>query len=121
MAVFQSYVPKVVLAVGAHADDIDFTAAGSVAAWAKQGAEVHYLVLTDGSKGTYDTNLTPEQLVVTRQQEQRDAAAALGAKEVHFLSYPDAMLEVTMELKKDIVRVIRQVRPDTIIVFDPTM
>ena len=113
--------PKVVLMVGAHADDIDFGASGSVAKWAQEGAEVHYLVITDGSKGSSDPNMTGDQLVAIREQEQRDAAATLGAKEVHFLRYEDAMLEVTIGLKKDIVRVIRQVRPDTVVVMDPTM
>jgi len=115
------FTPKVALMVGAHADDIDFGASGSVAKWAKEGAEVHYLVVTDGSKGSDDPNMTSEKLVQIREHEQRDAAAALGAKEVHFLHYEDAMLEVTLPLKKDIVRVIRQVRPDTVVVMDPTM
>jgi len=120
MAAFTPYTPKVALMVGAHADDIDFGASGSVATWAKAGAEVHYLVITDGSKGSSDPAMTGEQLVHIREQEQRDAAALLGAKEVHFLHYEDGMLEVTLPLKKDIVRVIRQVKPDTVVVMDPT-
>lgn len=121
MAEFQPLEPKIVLAVGAHADDIDFGASGSVAAWAAKGAEVHYLVITDGSKGSADADMTSEKLVAMREQEQRDAAASLGAKEAHFLHYEDAMLEVTMDLKRDLVRVIRQIRPDTVVVMDPTM
>ena len=113
--------PKVALMVGAHADDIDFSASGTVAKWAKEGAEVHYLVITDGSKGSNDPSVTPEALVATREQEQRAAAQLLGARDVHFLHYEDATLEVTMQLKKDIVRVIRQVRPDTVVVMDPTL
>lgn len=114
------FTPKVALMIGAHADDIDFGASGAVAKWAKDGAEVHYLVITDGSKGSSDASMTCEQLIATREQEQRDAAAHLGAKEVHFLHYEDAALEVTQALKKDLVRVIRQVKPDTIVVMDPT-
>jgi len=121
MTEFQPLEPKVVLAVGAHADDIDFGASGSLAVWAGKGAEVHYMVITDGSKGSTDTEMTAEKLVAMREQEQRDAAMTLGAREVHFLHYEDAMLEVTMDLKRDIVRVIRQVRPDTVVVMDPTM
>lgn len=121
MTEFQTYQPRVVLAVGAHADDIDFTAAGSLAKWAQDGAEVHHLVITDGSKGSSDPNMAPEKLVTTREQEQRDAAAVIGAKEVHFLHYEDAMLEVTTALKRDIVRVIRQVRPDTVVAMDPML
>lgn len=121
MTDFQTYEPKVVLAVGAHADDIDFGASGSVAKWAKDGAEVHYLVLTDGCKGSADTTMTSEQLIALREKEQKDAADTLGAKEVHFLHYEDGALEVTQALKKDIVRIIRQVKPDTVVVMDPTM
>ncbi|HWB38687.1 MAG TPA: PIG-L deacetylase family protein [Candidatus Saccharimonadales bacterium] len=120
MADFADYSPKVVLAVGAHADDIDFGASGSVAKWARDGADVHYLVITDGSKGTEDRSITSEELANLRQKEQRAAAKSLGAKEVHFLGYEDGALEVTQALKKDIVRVIRQVRPDTVVVMDPT-
>ncbi|HEX7368091.1 MAG TPA: PIG-L deacetylase family protein [Candidatus Saccharimonadales bacterium] len=112
--------PKIVLAVGAHADDIDFGASGSVAKWAKEGAEVHYLIITDGSKGSADPGVTGEELIAIREREQQEAAATLGAKQVHFLRYEDAALEVTQALKKDIVRVIRQVRPDTVVVMDPT-
>lgn len=121
MAEFSELIPKTVLAVGAHADDIDFGASGTVAKFAAAGAAVHYLVVTDGSKGSADTTMTKQQLVAMRRREQRAAAASLGAKEVHFLDYEDAMLEVTMELKKDIVRLIRKVKPDTVMVMDPTM
>lgn len=121
MAAFEQYVPQIVLAVGAHADDIDFGASGSIARWAREGAEVHYLVVTDGSKGSADPTMSTERLVRLRQQEQRDAADVLGATEVHFLGYEDGMLELTMALKQDIVRIIRQVRPDTVVVMDPTM
>lgn len=121
MADLQQYTPSVVLAVGAHADDIDFGASGALASWAAAGAQIHYLVITDGSKGSADHTMTSENLIALREQEQREAAAIVGATAVHFLRYEDGMLEVTMPLKKDIVRVIRQVRPDTIVVMDPSM
>ena len=121
MSDFIPFIPKVALMVGAHADDIDFGASGTAAKWAKQGTEVHYLVITDGSKGSNDPNVTGKQLVQVREQEQQDAASTLGVKAVHFLHYEDAMLEITLPLKKDIVRVIRQVKPDTVVVMDPTM
>lgn len=115
------FTPQIVLAVGAHADDIDFGAAGTVAAWAKDGARIEYAVVTDGSKGTDDVGTSPDQLIQTRQAEQRTAAQTLGVAEVHFLTYPDGELEVTMALKKDLVRLIRKVRPDTVVTLDPTM
>lgn len=115
------FTPERVLAVGAHADDIDFGASGSVARWAKDGAHVEYLVITDGSKGSADKQMTGDVLIATRETEQRTATEALGGKDVHFLRYEDGALEVTQDLKRDIVRVIREVRPDTVVVMDPTM
>jgi LmbE family N-acetylglucosaminyl deacetylase len=118
---FLDYTPQTVLVIGAHADDIDVTAGGSVALWAKTGAHIEYLILTDGSKGSANKDMTSAQLTATRQTEQKAAADTLGAHDVHFLDYEDGMLEVTMDLKRDIVRVIRQVRPDTVVVMDPTL
>jgi LmbE family N-acetylglucosaminyl deacetylase len=115
------YEPKRILAVGAHPDDIDFGAGASIAKWAKAGAEVYYLVLTDGSKGTSDHDITSEELIKMRRYEQRAAVKALGARDVHFLNYPDGELEVTRELKRDIVRAIREIKPDTVITMDPTV
>lgn len=117
----EPFTPQVVLAIGAHADDIDIAAGGAIAAWIQDGARVEYVVVTDGSKGSDDKQMTSPQLIEKRQAEQRAAAATLGVADVHFLGYEDGALEVTMELKRDIVRVIRQVRPDTVVTLDPTM
>jgi LmbE family N-acetylglucosaminyl deacetylase len=116
----ETFVPKRVLAIGAHADDIDVMAAGTMAAWAEAGARVEYLIITDGSKGTSDRGITSEELRETRRNEQREAAKLLGVKSCHFLSYKDGELEVTIDLKRDIVRLIRKVKPDTVVVMDPT-
>jgi len=116
----EPYQPKRILAIGAHPDDIDFGAAASLALWAKAGAEVYYLIVTDGSKGTADHEISSDELVKMRRYEQRAAAKAIGAKDVHFLKYVDSELEVTRELKRDLVRAIREVKPDTVITMDPT-
>jgi LmbE family N-acetylglucosaminyl deacetylase len=117
----QEFVPKIVLGIAAHPDDLDFAASGTMSKWAEQGAEVYYLIVTDGSKGTNDRSLTSSQLTKIREDEQREAAKVVGAKDVFFLNYPDGMLEVSMNLKKDIVRVIRKIKPDTVITTDPTV
>lgn len=111
----------IVLGIGAHPDDLDFMAAGSLAWLASQGAEVYYLILTDGCKGSEDPTITPQELADRRCEEQRQAAQRAGIKDVIFLSYADGELEVNQQLKKDIVRVIRQVRPDVVFAMDPTM
>jgi len=113
--------PKVVLGIAAHPDDLDFYAGGTMATFAKQGATVYYLVLTDGGKGSADRNATPESVQATRQQEQQKAAKALGVQEVFFCSYPDGALENTLAVKRDVVKTIRQVRPDVVISLDPSV
>ncbi len=113
--------PKVVLAIGAHPDDLEFGASGSVAAWVQAGAEVHYLVCTDGSKGSDDISLSSADLIKLRRDEQRDAAKVLGVKSVTFLDHEDGLTKANADLKRDIVRVIRDKRPDTVVAQDPLM
>ena len=113
--------PKIVLGVGAHPDDIDFMAAGTLAKWAAEGTAVHYLILTDGSSGSDDPTADSQELVRMRKAEQDAAAAAVGAVGSEFLDYTDGQLEITMELKKDIIRVIRRLKPEVVITFDPSM
>lgn len=118
---FEPLHPKVVLGVAAHPDDLDFGAAGTLAAFAAQGAKVYYLILTDGSKGTSDMSLTSPQLVKIRQAEQKAAVAAIGGAGVTFLDYPDGGLEITQALKKDIVREIRKLKPEVVVTMDPSV
>ena len=118
---FNELKPSVVLGIAAHPDDLDFGAGGTMALFANQGAEVHYLILTDGSKGSEDYNASTKDLTALRQAEQRAAVDAIGGKGVTFLHYPDGELEVTMKLKKDIVQVIRTIKPDVVITMDPSM
>jgi LmbE family N-acetylglucosaminyl deacetylase len=113
--------PKVVLGVAAHPDDLDFYAGGAMAAFAKQGAAVYYLVLTDGGKGTGDRSMQPETLRDLRRDEQHKAAKILGVKDVSFRDYPDGALENSLAVKREIVKVIRQVQPDVVVTFDPTV
>lgn len=121
MAVEVPPTPERVLAVGAHPDDIDFMAGGTIAHWAAAGARITYLVLTDGAAGSRDPEMSHERLIALREQEQRAAAAAVGASDVIFLKYPDGRLQHTLELRFKIARIIRETRPDAIITSDPTM
>ena len=115
------FKPKAVLGVAAHPDDLDFGMSGSAAKWAADGAEVYYLILTDGSKGSDDRRLSSAELIKIRRQEQRAAAKILGLKDVFFLDNEDGLLVNGAELKRDIVRVIRQTRPEVVVTMDPTM
>lgn len=113
--------PKIVLGVAAHPDDLDYCVGATMAAFAQQGADVYYLVLTDGGKGSSDRAMTSAKLRDLRREEQRAAARALGVKEVFFCDYPDGELENTLDVKRDVVKIIRQVKPEVIVAPDPTV
>jgi LmbE family N-acetylglucosaminyl deacetylase len=119
--IFSSLQPKVVLGIAAHPDDLEFAAAGSMAKYIAEGATGYYLVLTNANKGTSDRNMQPDQLRDIRRQEQQDAAKILGLADVFFCDYDDGALECSMDLKRDIARVIRRVKPNVVIAMDPTM
>lgn len=111
--------PRRVVAIAAHPDDLDFGCAGTLALWASRGAEVHELLVTSGDKGFEDDRPLEEKQAI-REREQRAAARELGLAEVHFLRFPDGEVENTPTLRHAIVRVLRQVRPDTVLSFDPS-
>jgi LmbE family N-acetylglucosaminyl deacetylase len=110
---------KRVLAVVAHPDDIDFGWAGSVAVMTDAGIDVVYCLVTDGDAGGAETGTPREEMAPLRRDEQRAAAAIVGVHEIHFLGYPDGRVEPTLELRCDISRVIRTVRPDRVMTQSP--
>ncbi len=118
----KSTAPKRVLIVMAHPDDGEFGCGGTLARWAAEGRDIHYCLITDGQAGDQgDKEITSEQLAAKRQVEAQDAANALGVRHpVIFLHYPDSRLEPTLQLRSDIARVIRRVKPDVVICQDPT-
>ena len=107
------------LAITAHPDDVDFGAAGTVAQWADAGVAVTYCVITDGDAGGFDPAVPRDQIAGIRQAEQRAAAKAVGATEVIFLGYPDGRLEVSLGLRQELARVIREVQPQRVICQSP--
>jgi len=111
--------PARALAIGAHPDDIEFGAGGTVAGWAQAGCHVVMAVVTDGSKGSWQPEADPAALVAQRAQEQQAAARALGAAEVMFLGHVDGELEYSMELRAQIASLIRTHQPDVVLSHDP--
>jgi LmbE family N-acetylglucosaminyl deacetylase len=111
---------KTVLGVGAHPDDLDFGASGTIAKWAKQGAICYYLILTNGCKGSNDPAMTEKKLIKIRRREQLDAGKALGLKDIFFLKHNDTELVVNLILKKEIVYYLRKLKPEIVITMDPT-
>lgn len=116
----QNDSPKIALGIAAHADDLDFGCAGTLAKWAQDGSEVHLLIVTNGDKGSSDEKMTSTELAKIRRQEQETAGKIIGTKSITYLGYEDGELELTLQLKKDIVRQIRKIKPDTVITSDPT-
>jgi LmbE family N-acetylglucosaminyl deacetylase len=113
-------VPARALSVGAHPDDAEFGAGGTLAKWARAGCEVSMLIITDGSKGTWDPTIDPADLATARQHEQKAAADALGVTgEIVHLGYPDGELEYSMRLREEICLGIRRLRPDVVLAHDP--
>lgn len=108
-----------VLTVTAHPDDIDFGAAGTVASLVSDGVEVTYCICTDGDAGGFDPAVPRSEIPAIRRAEQVAAAKVVGVTDVRFLGYHDGRLAATQELRRDISRVIRQVRPDLIIMPSP--
>jgi LmbE family N-acetylglucosaminyl deacetylase len=113
-------IPASALAIGAHPDDVEFGCGATLAKWAAAGCVVHILILTDGSKGTWDPDIDPDLLRRTRREEQRDAARRLGATgEVMFLDEIDGELESSLALRREVIRRIRTVRPVVVLGHDP--
>jgi LmbE family N-acetylglucosaminyl deacetylase len=108
-----------ILVVAAHPDDVDFGCAGSTAVWTSQGIEVSYCICTDGDAGGSDESMTRAEMGRLRRREQTAAAAEVGVTDLHFLGHPDGRLYVTHELRRDITRVIRQVRPQRVLCQSP--
>lgn len=117
----ESIIPASALIIVAHPDDAEFSAGGSVAKWTAAGAKVTYCIVTDGAAGSNDPAMTPEKLVALRREEQIKAAKIVGVDDVLFLGYPDGALQATLELRRHLTRLIRQLKPERVICFDPTV
>jgi LmbE family N-acetylglucosaminyl deacetylase len=108
-----------VLVMAAHPDDVDFGSAGTVARWTDAGISVAYCIVTDGDAGGYDESMPRAEIAPMRRKEQTAAAACVGVHDLRFLGYPDGRVEATLALRKDLARVIRQVRPDRLVCPTP--
>jgi len=108
-----------ILVILAHPDDPEFFCGATLARWAHSGHEIHYLLLTCGEKGgSFD--ITPTELCATRNLEQQNAARIIGVSSITFLNHPDGYLVPSLEIRREIVRVIRQQKPDVVVTCDPS-
>lgn len=108
------------LVIFAHPDDAEYMCGGTVALWASEGTAVHYCVVTDGSAGSNEPGVRREEMAIVREREQRAAAEVLGVASLSFLGYRDGELEVTLDTRRDVARVVRRIRPDVIVAPDPS-
>ena len=108
-----------VLVITAHPDDVDFGVAGSVATWTDTGIQVTYCLATSGEAGGSDRSISRAEMAELRQAEQTAAAKVVGVEDLVFLGHPDGRLQPTLELRRDVSRVIRQVRPQRVITQSP--
>jgi LmbE family N-acetylglucosaminyl deacetylase len=110
-----------VLCVHAHPDDVDFWAAGTVASWVAAGAQVTYLLVTAGDAGGFDPTVPRGRIAQIRRAEQMAAGSAIGVRDIRFLTgYADGEVEASAGLTRDIVRQIRQTRPQRILTHSPS-
>lgn len=116
----QQYIPERAMFIYAHPDDIEFGVAGTAVKWAKGGCDITYVVLTDGNVGTHDRAISREQLAQIRRQEQTSAAEVAGVKRCLYLGYDDGELVPSLALRKQLVRLIRQYKPNVVVCGDPT-
>jgi len=116
--------PKRVMSIHAHPDDQEFTVAGTLAKWARAGSEIISVCITRGDAGSNDQTpreMTQAELARLREREQHNACRVLGVAHVVFLDYPDGVLQPTLELRRDLTRLIRQYKPDVVVCGDPTV
>ena len=111
--------PRRALVVAAHPDDAEFGAAGTAYLWSKLGWRFFYLVCTNGAKGSDDESITRSQLIEMRREEQRAAARLLGVEDAFFLDHEDGELTPHRAFLGEVVRYIRQLRPDAVFTHDP--
>lgn len=111
--------PGRAMSIGAHPDDAEFGAGGTLARWASAGTHVTILVVSDGSKGTWDPSLRPDELVAARMAEQRNAADILGAVDIVMLGHVDGEIENTAALRRELAFWIRRAKPDVLFTHDP--
>ncbi len=109
-----------VMGIFAHPDDPEFFCGGTFARWAAEGRHITFVLATSGDKGSNDRAITSEELLSVRETEERAAAARLGVKEVIFLRHPDGELQPTLELRRQLARLIRLKTPDIVVTNDPT-
>jgi len=115
-----TFTPQSVVAIYAHPDDADVAAGGVMSLWAEQGAQVHLVVVCDGAKGSHVASTDAADLAATRRRELQQAADVMGLASVRTLGYRDGEVTNSLELREQLVRLLRLLTPQIVIGPDPT-
>jgi LmbE family N-acetylglucosaminyl deacetylase len=115
------YIPESAMAIYAHPDDIEFSCAGTLARWAKEGCKNSYVIITSGDVGITDPNISREEARKIRESEAKAAAEIAGASEIIFLGEPDGILQPSLEIRKRLVCEIRRFKPEVVLCSDPSI
>jgi LmbE family N-acetylglucosaminyl deacetylase len=122
MAKFDSeWVPQSAMTIFAHPDDMEFSCGATLAKWSKTGCEITVVLCTSGNVGTHDGQYTPSALAAVREGEQRKACEVLGVKHIEFLRHDDSRLVADLTLRRELVRLIRQYKPEVVFCGDPNL
>ena len=112
--------PQNIVIIAAHHDDIEFGSAGTAAKWVEEGHTVTYVIITDGGAGSNEVGVIRSELTERRRLEQLKAGEAVGVTDIRFLGYKDGELQPTIELRRDLTRIIRELKPYRVVCGDPT-
>ena len=116
------YIPKIAMSIHAHPDDQEFSIGGTLAKWARAGCQIISVTITSGDSGSNDPakdGSYKAELAQLREGEQLAANKVLGVKRAIFLRYPDGELEPTIQLRKELTRIIRAQKPDVVVTGNP--
>ena len=114
------WVPKSAMTIFAHPDDTEFSCGGTVAKWARGGCEITFVLCTSGNVGTHDLKHSLESITVLREQEQRRACEVLGVRQIEFLRHDDCCLVADLSLRRELVRLLRNYKPEVVFCGDPS-
>ena len=119
----KEFTPKSAMSIHAHPDDQDFSVSGTLAKWARTGCKITSVIITSGDSGSNDSSKSAAykpELARLREGEQSAANKVLGVEETVFLRYPDGELVASIQLRKDLTRLIRRYKPEVVVTGDPS-
>ena len=110
---------KRILCIQPHYDDNDIAAAGILKQLNDRGAEIFYITVTDDLMGVVDDSLSSEEAAAVLKRDQLAAGKILGVKEQYWLDYPDAGQYDYFDVRRNLLKYLRSLKPDFVFTADP--